>query len=77
MKMEKMKAKVEKKEKAEKKPKNFIADAIKKPGALRKTLKVKAGHKIPEEKLEAAEHSKNPKTRKRAFLAETLRKLRK
>lgn len=70
MKMEKMKSK------GEKKPKNFIAEAIKKPGALRKTLKVKEGHKIPEKKLEAAEHSKNPTTRKRAILAETLRKLR-
>jgi hypothetical protein len=54
---------------------NWIQDAIKKPGALRKTLKVKAGEKISEAKLEKAEHSKNQKTRKRAALAETLRKM--
>lgn len=55
----------------------WIAGAIKKPGALRKTLGVKKGEKIPLSKLKKAEHSKNPKTRKRAELAETLRKLRK
>jgi hypothetical protein len=55
---------------------NFIKDAIKKPGALRKALHVKKGEKIPEEKLEKAEHSKSPKMRRRANLAETLGKLR-
>ena len=55
----------------------FIQKAIKHPGALRKTLKVKEGEKIPEAKLKKAEHSKNPTTRKRAVLAETLKKLRK
>jgi hypothetical protein len=55
----------------------WIQDAIKKPGALRKTLKVKQGEKIPAAKLEKAEHSKNPTTRKRAALAKTLRKLHK
>lgn len=53
----------------------FIQKAIKKPGALRKSLHVKKGEKIPEKKLEKAEHSKNPKTRKRAVLVKTLRKL--
>jgi hypothetical protein len=62
---------------AEKKGKNFIQGAIRHPGALRKTLKVKEGEKIPEKKLEKAEHSKNPTTRKRAVLAKTLRKLNK
>lgn len=56
---------------------NWIQDAIKKPGALRKTLKVKKGKKIPATKLKKAEHSKNPKTRKRAVLADTLRKMKK
>jgi len=56
---------------------NWIQDVIKKPGALRKTLKVKKGEKIPEAKLKKAEHSKNPKTRKRAQLAETLKKMKK
>ena len=55
----------------------WIAGAIKKPGALRKSLGVKKGEKIPEKKLEKAEKSKNPKTRKRAVLAETLRKFNK
>ena len=55
----------------------FIQNAIKKPGALRKSLHVKEGEKIPESKLKKAEHSKNPTTRKRAVLAETLSKLRK
>ena len=42
-------------------------------GSLHKTLGVPEGKKIPEKKLEKAEHSKNPLTRKRANLAETLR----
>lgn len=53
---------------------NWIEGAIKKPGALRKTLGVKKGEKIPMAKLKKAEKSKNPKTRKRAQLAETLSK---
>ena len=57
--------------------KNFIQDAIKKPGALRKALHVKKGEKIPEAKLEKAEKSKNPTLRKRAVLAETLKHLKK
>jgi len=56
--------------------KNWIAGAIKKPGALRKELHVKEGRKIPEKKLERA--AKKPgKEGKRARLAETLKKLRK
>lgn len=57
--------------------KQWIKSAIKKPGALRKALHVKEGEKIPAEKLKKAEHSKNPKTRKRAVLAETLKKMHK
>jgi len=57
--------------------KNFIKKAIKHPGALRKELGVKKGDKIPEDKLEKAKHSKNPTTRKRANLAETLKKMHK
>jgi len=56
---------------------HWISKAIKNKGALRKTLKVKKGENIPEAKLEKAEHSKNPKTRKRAKLAETLKKMKK
>lgn len=54
----------------------FIQKAIKHPGALRKELHVKKGEKIPESKLKKAEHSKNPTTRKRAVLADTLKHLR-
>lgn len=55
----------------------WIQKAIKNPGALHKTLHIKAGEKIPESKLKKAEHSKNPTTVKRANLARTLRGLRK
>ena len=57
--------------------KKWIQGAIKHPGALRETLGVKKGEKIPAAKLKKAEHSKNPKTAKRARLAETLKKLNK
>lgn len=53
----------------------WIQGAIKHPGSLRKTLKVKKGEKIPEKKLDKAEHSKNPITRKRAALAKTLKNM--
>lgn len=54
----------------------WIAGAIKKPGALRKELGVKAGDKIPAKKL--AKAAKAPgKLGQRARLAETLSKLRK
>lgn len=72
------KAPAKKKAAAKKKEdKNWIQGAIKHPGALRKTLKVKEGEKIPVKKLKAATKSKNPTTRRRANLALTLRKLRK
>ena len=52
--------------------KNWIAGAIKKPGALRKELGVKKGDKIPAKKLASA--AKKPgKEGQRARLAETLR----
>lgn len=57
--------------------KNFISDAIKKHGALKKSLHVKKDEKIPESKLKKASDSENLLTRKRAVLAETLKKLRK
>ena len=56
--------------------KKWIQKAIKKPGALRKTLGVKKGQKIPAKKLAAAKKSKNPTTRRRANLAATLGKMR-
>jgi hypothetical protein len=56
---------------------NFIAGAIKHPGALHRELGVPQGKKIPAAKLNAAAHSSNPLLRKRADLAKTLGKLRK
>ena len=54
--------------------KNWIKDAIKKPGALRKELGVKAGKTIPAKTLAAA--AKKPgKTGQRARLAKTLAKM--
>jgi hypothetical protein len=56
--------------------KNWIQKAIKKPGALKASLGVKAGEKIPSSKLAAA--TKKPgKMGKRARLAETLKGLKK
>ena len=52
--------------------KNWIAGAIKKPGALRKELGVKKGEKIPAKKLAAAAKKKG-KEGQRARLAETLK----
>ena len=54
--------------------KTWIKDAIKKPGALRKELDVKAGKTIPAKKLASA--AKKPgKLGQRARLAETLKGL--
>lgn len=56
--------------------KNWIKDAIKKPGALRKSLGVKEGETIPAKKLDKA--AKAPgKLGQRARLAKTLRGMRK
>ena len=56
---------------------NWIAGAIKHPGALRKTAGVKEGEKIPARRLEELARSGDEKTAKRARLAQTLGKLRK
>ena len=54
----------------------WIQDAIKKPGALRKSLGVKKGQTIPKKKLQAAV-KKGGTTGKRAQLAMNLGKMRK
>jgi hypothetical protein len=54
---------------------NWIKGAIKHEGSLHKSLGVPAGEKIPAKKLERATHSDDPKVRKQAALAETLKKL--
>lgn len=59
------------------KDKNWIAGAIKHPGALHKSLDVPKGEKIPAKKLEKATKSDNPLLAKRANLAKTLKGLRK
>lgn len=56
--------------------KNWIAGAIKKPGALRKSLGVKEGEKIPAGKLAKAAE-KGGKMGQRARLAQILRKMKK
>lgn len=54
--------------------KNWIKDAIKKPGALKQALGVKKEQKIPAKKLAAA--AKKPgKLGQRARLAQTLKKM--
>jgi hypothetical protein len=54
--------------------KNWIKDAIKKPGALRSALGAKKGEPIPAKKLAAA--AKKPgKMGQRARLAQTLKKM--
>lgn len=53
--------------------KNWIESAVKKPGALRRSLKIKASHTIPKNKLDKALNSKNKLTAKRANLAKTLK----
>jgi hypothetical protein len=54
--------------------KNWIANAIKKPGALRESMGVKKGDTIPSAKLAAA--AKKPgKMGQRARLAQTLKKM--
>lgn len=56
--------------------KNWIQNAIKKPGQLHKDLGVPAGKKIPAGKLAAA--AKKPgKVGQRARFAETLKKMKK
>jgi len=56
--------------------KKWIQEAIKKPGALRKELGVKAGEKIPAKKLASAA-KKTGKIGQRARLAQTLKGLKK
>lgn len=55
----------------------WIQGAIKHKGALHEQLGVPQGEKIPASKIEAATHSKNPTLRKRAVLAQTLKKFKK
>jgi hypothetical protein len=51
----------------------WIKKAIKHPGALHRELHVPEGEKIPAKKLAKAEESSNPKLKRRAKLADTLK----
>jgi hypothetical protein len=51
----------------------WMQHAVSHPGALHRTLGIPQGRKIPMSAIKSAEHSSNPLTRKRAFLAETFR----
>lgn len=54
---------------AEKKPKKFIQQAIKRPGALHRALDVPVGKKIPAGKLAAAEKRKGRVGKEARFAA--------
>jgi hypothetical protein len=58
-------------------PAHWIQGATKNKGALHRKLHVPMGEKISTKKLEKAEHSKNPKERREANLAKTLKGLHK
>lgn len=57
--------------------KNWIAGAIRKPGALHSQLGIPQGQKIPAAKIEKATHSGNTTLRRRAILAQTLKSMHK
>ena len=69
-------AKIGKQLTGNKKDKNWIQKAVKKPpGALRKKLDVPKGKKIPVKLLNKAAKSENSTTRRQANLAKTFRKM--
>lgn len=55
--------------------KHWIHKAIKHPGGLHRALHVPQGQKIPAKKLAKAKHSSNPRIRKMAALAGTLKRM--
>jgi hypothetical protein len=55
--------------------KNWIAGAIKNPGALHQELGIPQGENIPAKKINAAANSDNPTLARRATLAKTLKKM--
>lgn len=57
--------------------KKWIQKTGMKKGALHEALGVPEGKKIPDKKIGKAEHSKSPKLRKEAVLAQTLKGLKK
>ena len=57
------------------KDKDWIKDAVKRPGALRKKLGVAKGKKISASQLNKAANSSNATTRRQAKLANTFKKM--
>jgi hypothetical protein len=57
------------------KKKHWIQDAIKKPGAFTEWCKRQGYEGVTRECIEKGKKSPNPTTRRRAYLAETLKKL--
>lgn len=55
--------------------KKWIKGAIKNPGGLHRALGVPEGEKIPAGKMAAAKRSRNPRVRRMAALAGTLKKM--
>jgi hypothetical protein len=55
---------------------NWMAGAVKRPGALHRQLGVPAGSKIPAKRLASAARSSNPTLARRARLAQTFAKYR-
>jgi hypothetical protein len=51
----------------------WISSAIKRPGALHRALHVPEGEKIPAKKMAKAKRSENPRVRRMAGLARTLK----
>lgn len=56
--------------------KMFIQEATQNKGGLHRSLGIPQGKKIPVKRIKKAEHSRNPRIRKEANLAETLSHLR-
>lgn len=52
----------------------FMKEATENKGGFHRSLGIPLDKKIPEKKIQKAEHSRNPKIKKQAVLAETLEK---
>lgn len=65
------------KEHGEDHKKRWIQNAIGHPGALHEALHVPEGEKIPAGKMQKALHSENPRIRRMANLAKTLKRMHK
>ena len=64
-----------KKKKSKKSDKRWIQKAIKKPGAFTEWCRRRGYSGVTQACIEEGKRSKNPTVRRRAYLAETLRKI--